>query len=62
MCVCVYIYIPHRRVFSALTLCVFNKVVRNGTVCVCVCVLITVKHHKTNCLSSSFPLSSTQAE
>ena len=38
MCVCVYIYIPHRRVFSALTLCVFNKVVRNGTVCVCVCV------------------------
>ena len=64
MCVCVCVYIPHRRVFFALTLCVFNKVVRNGTVCVCVCVcvLITVKHHKTNCLSSSFPLSSTQAE
>mgnify|MGYP007121906983 CR=1 FL=1 len=62
VCVCVCVCIPHRRVFSALTLCVFNKVVRNGTVCVCVCVLITVKHHETNCLSSSFPLSSTQAE
>jgi hypothetical protein len=37
VCVCVCVCIPRRRVFSALTLCVFNKVVRNGTVCVCVC-------------------------
>ena len=37
VCVCVCMYTASR-VFSALTLCVFNKVVRNGTVCVCVCV------------------------
>ena len=42
VCVCVCVCIPRRRVFSALTLCVFNKVVRNGTerVCVCVCVCV----------------------